>query len=48
MRIARGSVIALAGLVGAGVLAWPAVGMDAGNDEVAFKRHFHGDSPVPG
>ena len=38
MRIARGSVVGLAGLVGAGVLAWPAVGSAAPSDEVYLKR----------
>jgi hypothetical protein len=38
MRIARGTVVVLAGAVGAGVLAWPAVaGPDA--DEVYLKRN---------
>lgn len=38
MRIARGSVIGLAGLVGAGVLAWPAVGATSASDQVYVKR----------
>jgi hypothetical protein len=38
MRIARGTVVGLAGAVGAGVLAWPAVaGPDT--DEVYLKRN---------
>jgi hypothetical protein len=37
MNIIRGSVIGLAGAVGAGVLAWPVAAV-ADNDEVSFKR----------
>ncbi|WP_148575240.1 hypothetical protein [Nocardioides caldifontis] len=40
MRIIRGSIVGLAGAVGAGVLAWPAVaGPDTKADEVYLKRN---------
>ena len=38
MRIARGSVIGLAGAVGAGVLAWPAAAAYADTEQVRAKR----------
>ena len=42
MRIIRGSIVGLAGAVGAGVLAWPAVagpGADRQADDVYLKRN---------
>ena len=41
MRIARGSVIGLAGAVGAGVLAWPAAAAYADTEQVRAKRDEH-------
>jgi len=41
MNILRGSVVGLAGLVGVGVLAWPASAVWAATDDVAYKRDEH-------
>ena len=44
MRIIRGSIVGLAGAVGAGVLAWPAVAgpdVDRQTDELYLKRNEH-------
>jgi hypothetical protein len=38
MNILRGSVIGLAGVVGAGVLAWPVMSSASGDTEEVYKR----------
>jgi hypothetical protein len=46
MNVLRGSVVGLAGLVGAGMLAWPASTAFAEGDEVYFKRDEQGKELV--